>query len=254
MGDQNIFMWLLLVIFAVLCTYWHFRENKELASQWHKNLGEEPAQWLIRFAWSRTVQLLSTLICCVLVIIVYDWQLSEARHAIYTSRAKEVAEAKQRELEKTMIKPEQPQNIPASSTPLQTTGNSLPTQLPMPQINSAGADTLDEIYNPESQSDNKQSTMDSIKKRYEDMLVTYFFLRKCNKADPADYHIIISALSQEMASVNAPGRMQNDILVSAQGSYKEMYEQSRCQDAGVNALSAQYSNYISNLSKLFLVK
>src|SRR5581483_6077621 len=85
------------------------------------------------------------------------------------------------------------------------------------------AETVDAIYNPEKDHDDAQSAMDNLKKRYEDILVTHFFLSKCGKTSPGDYQIITSALRQEMAAVNAPQHLQNDIVSSAQGSYQEIY-------------------------------
>jgi len=111
--------------------------------------------------------------------------------------------------------------------------------------------SLEEVYDPELKATGDQPAMDRIKKRYEDILVTYFFLKKCGRAQPTDFHIITSALSQEMASINAPGRMQNDILNSARGSYREMYANSACEGEGLDNLSRQYTDYIATLTKNF---
>jgi hypothetical protein len=111
--------------------------------------------------------------------------------------------------------------------------------------------TIDAIYNPEKYSQDNQSVIDDIKKRYEDILVNYMFLEKCGKATPADYRVIMSALGQEMASANAPGRLQYDILTSARGSYKEMYTKSACGGDGFNSLYVQYTDYIKKLSDNF---
>lgn len=112
-------------------------------------------------------------------------------------------------------------------------------------------ETVEDLYNPEKERHDSQSAMDDIKKRYEDILVTYFFLKKCGKSTPEDYRVIMSALAQEMASVNAPGRMQYDILTAAQGSYKEMYAGSSCGGQGFDTLYTQYANYIKVLSANF---
>lgn len=104
------------------------------------------------------------------------------------------------------------------------------------------------------QDSDAQAKIDTLKKRYEDILVTYFVLRKCNKNNPLDYHIIISALSQEMASDGAPGRLQYDITTSAQGSYKEMYSANKCDAATIDPLLGQYKNFINGIGKEFLPK
>ncbi|MDX2073485.1 MAG: hypothetical protein SFX19_03860 [Alphaproteobacteria bacterium] len=104
---------------------------------------------------------------------------------------------------------------------------------------------------PQGQGDT-QAAIDTLKKRYEDILVTYFVLRQCAKIQPADYHIIISALAQEMASVNAPGRLQYDILTSAQGSYKELYASGTCDAAIIDPLQTRYQTFIDGIAGEFL--
>ena len=97
-----------------------------------------------------------------------------------------------------------------------------------------------------------QSQIDALKKRYEDTLVTYFLLRKCQKVNATDYHVIISALSQEMASLNAPGRLQYDILTSSQGTYNELYTGSKCDAATIDPLYTQYKIFVDTISTQFL--
>jgi hypothetical protein len=241
MGDKHIAIWLLLLAITGLCAYWHIKENRQLAEQWHKNFATESADWLTRFAWMRTVQLLFALICLIAIIIIFDWQLSSARQTLAAvtqannDLGKKVASLEEAARQAAMVIQEP-----------------VPQAQPVTPPVSSNVQTLRDVYNPEETASGNQAAMDSIKKRYEDILVTYFFLKKCGKANPGDYHIITSALSQEMASVNAPGRMQNDILTSAQGSYKEMYEQSSCGEA--EALYSQYSSYISGLSQNFMAR
>lgn len=107
----------------------------------------------------------------------------------------------------------------------------------------------DTLYNPEASTADGQSASDAIKKRFEGVLVTYLFLRRCGQAQASDYHVIISALAQEMASINAPGRLQYDILTSAQGTYKEMYSKTECSDPSAVSTINQYNSYLQALSK-----
>jgi uncharacterized coiled-coil protein SlyX len=99
--------------------------------------------------------------------------------------------------------------------------------------------------------DDDSTQIDALKKRYEEMLVTYFVLKKCEKVKVTDYHVIISALSQEMASLEAPGRLQADILTSAQGSYQELYSNSPCDEETVEPLQAQYKIFIDAVAEQF---
>jgi hypothetical protein len=123
------------------------------------------------------------------------------------------------------------------------------TQLNTQLASKNNGPTVEEVYNPEEMSSDKQSTMDSIKKRYESLLVNYLFLKKCGLINPQDYHAIISALAREMSSVNAPGRLEHDIMTAAKGSYDEMYAKSNCNDQNTSQLHAQYSDYINTISQ-----
>ncbi len=105
---------------------------------------------------------------------------------------------------------------------------------------------------PPQQVDDYQTKIDTLKKRYEDVLVTYFVLRKCERVNATDYHIVTSALSQEMASLNAPGRLQYDILTSAQGSYNELYSGNSCDAYTLEPLQAKYKTFIDSVAAEFI--
>lgn len=136
---------------------------------------------------------------------------------------------------------EQPQTIQAA--PLE------PQAQPVNLTATEGGQTLEDVYNPEKRGSDTTARLDEMKKRYEDVLVLYFFLQKCGRTTPAEYHTITAALAQEMASVNAPGRLQYDILTAAQGSYREMYSKSQCEGPSVNGLYTQYQDYVRTVSQ-----
>ncbi len=110
-----------------------------------------------------------------------------------------------------------------------------------------------DVYGTGDIADDKRAAMDEIKQRYEEILVTYFYLRRCSMASTLDYHVIISALAQEMASVNAPGRLQYDVLTAAKGSYREMYLKTKCPADTNDALLLRYTDYINSISKNIFV-
>jgi len=130
---------------------------------------------------------------------------------------------------------------PGQSAPLGTTAQTFGPA-------DAKQDVTD-VYSPESKSNDKESSIDAIKKRYEDILVTHMFLKKCGRVSASDYPIITAALAQEMASLNAPGRLQYDIQTAAEGSYNELYARTSCEGSGIEALNEQYNDYIKALSK-----
>lgn len=268
MADKNISIWLLLLIAIVLGMYWHIKENNQLSRQWKENFNDDIAHWLIRFAWSRTVQFLLALICCSLIIVVYDWQLSGAHRSVQEAeklnaeKEKKIVElTEQKKLAEAAILHNPMPNAIENNEGAQTNPSSgqvadsnQPTTTTYFASGTKKTNNVTDIYDPESNMTGKQSALDNLKRRYEEILVTYFFMERCKRTSQNDFHVIISALSQEMASINAPGRLQYDIVNSAKGSYKEMYARSSCSDSDVATLYNQYSNYITSLSANFAVK
>lgn len=175
--------------------------------------------------------------CVALVIAAMGTHLWRYKH--YSLQLAETISAQQKLIndistQRDALANQQPKTIPcASPAPMQTAVQAV----------------LDPA--PEEKGDS-QTQIDGLKKRYEDILVTYFLLRKCDKIEATDYHIIISALSQEMASVNAPGRLQYDILTSAQGSYKELYSGNDCDPATIGPLEESYKAFVQGINSEFM--
>jgi hypothetical protein len=110
---------------------------------------------------------------------------------------------------------------------------------------------LEKIYEPETDSADFQAKSDVLKKRYEELLVSYYVLKKCGISSASDYHIILSSLSHEMASLNAPGRMQYDIINAAKGAYNELYANNTCDDKITTTLNQEFRGYVAALSEQF---
>ncbi len=344
MESQSIVILALLVGIFGATVWWHLRENRQLTEFLNrKKLDAATTDRLVRFAWSRSIQLFATAAFGIIIIVSYDWQFNETRNALVElsdaveqHQASEEAQAKELAAKTTAPAPAVAVAVPApvvatavatpaltaalppvapatalpqmaiapapvalppapavampaapvtltqptpatvaptegAATPLDdsplTASELANTQAPANITASEGADdstlppeavttenntpTIEQVYNPERESGDDQSSMDDIKKRYEDILVIYMFLKKCNRIESTDYNVITSALAQEMASVNAPGRMQFDIVNSAKGSYQEIYSQSACDGAGINKLTRQYHQYIDVLKTNF---
>lgn len=137
-----------------------------------------------------------------------------------------------------------PGGTQAAATPAEPT----PQQVAKAEQNAA----VEEALEPKEVAANDYSTkIDALKKNYEETLVTYFLLKKCKVATDAQYHVIVSALSQEMASLDAPGRLQYDILTSAEGSYNELYSNTPCTDPSIEELTPKFNAFIDSVSKSF---
>jgi len=293
-------------------TWWHVRENKQLSEYLaRKKIDATTSEFLIKFAWSRTIQLLGAAAFGIIVIVAYDWKFNESTNLLYAindvlekqQAANEAKIIQQKEIQanqtteqKTIysiprqgIQASENQPIPVQTyepqpvlyttaepvilTTTQTSATAVPasdgqnteaidqiiedsltSDIPTEATQENTPSTLEQVYNPEreqSAQGNDQASMDDMKKRYEDILVIYMFLKQCGRIQSADYNVITSALSQEMASVNAPGRLQADIVSAAKGSYQEIYSQSPCEGAGINKLLRQYNQYIEVLKTNF---
>ncbi len=120
-----------------------------------------------------------------------------------------------------------------------------------PVINAANnnKNTIQSVFSDEQSASDTESGIDKIKTRYEELLVTYLFLKKCGKTDATDYQQIMSALQKDIVRLRAPIRLQYDILTAAKGSYEGLYSRSDCAPSAVASTALQYGAYIKSLAK-----
>ncbi len=230
-------LWFFLLIILGAFLYWHYYERKSQTNEPRFKINSPPKIWLRYFVRSKPLQLTCIIFFYSLFLALLDWNLYKANQTIGT------LQISQQQLEK-----EKESLAESLLTLMEKTQNTSPAPPPTSSKENEPQDVHD-VYNPESSLSGIQPKIDALKKRYEEILVTHFFLKKCELAMPTDYHIIISSLSQEMASMNAPGRLQYDIVTAAQGSYQEMYSMISCDDGNMETLQSQYADYISSLSK-----
>ena len=254
MNWHYVVLWSSLCVLFALCALWCAYKNRQLKRRLQAEGNTALTLEISAFFKLLVIPLLSLLAVSLLALGAYDYKLQFSSTALASLDAiaadqngtiealkQAQVEASQREAQMRATL-SQAQQVAAKQTTYYPPAGAAATQ-------PVGAGSpIDDLYNPEDTITGKQADLDRIKKRYEEILVNNMFMKKCGKAKPADIHIIISALSQEMASVNAPGRLQYDILTSARGSYKEMYADSPCDTPGSAALEAQYAKYIDSIS------
>lgn len=126
----------------------------------------------------------------------------------------------------------------------------MPIACPMPvvAIPKPTPTMIEDVFNPESASDDVRARLDALKKNTEAILVTHLYLKRCGIAAESDFHILMSGLAREMASINAPGRLQHDILTAAKGSYMEIYAKTECSNANIESLLLGYRDYLQAVS------
>lgn len=221
----------------VLVFLWHRRENSRLSEELSNTLASGTSPRFSHFAWQRTFQLLLAVAVLSAVIVAYDWKYTETTHQVEALSA-QAQDAERKYQESLKVQEQLADELQLTQQP----------PAPQPQAKEP-ASTVAALFTPEDQAGSADEQMDEIKRRFENVLVLYYFLRKCERVGQDDFFIITTALSQEMASVNAPGRLQYDILTAARGSYREMYAKSDCGGSELPDLTRQYNDYITVLSK-----
>ncbi len=210
---------------------WHLMENRLLRK--HLKIENAEDKWLyrlMRMAWSRTVQTSLALSAIVVVLYAYEDKLSLLRisdahmQQAYSECSTALQEAQKRISDQEATLDQNLEKRSADTDP-----------------NSIGS-----VFINDANGEEKKKS-EEIKRRYEELLVSYMYLKKCAMSKPEDFHIIRSALAREMASINAPGRLQHDILTAAQGSYKEIYVRTPCSQEGVSALRDNFRKYIDSI-------
>lgn len=247
----------LLIVFLlafVLTAYIHAGNNRHYFSQWKKLVGVDTAIRLNQLAWARTTQVLASIAGGVIAVLLLHYMHTEQTNEQLASSARQI-EQQLAELKTMQEQLVQQQAMQQKNPQIEISAHAVDPEPPTALAPASGRDaaseelvTLSDIYNPEELSNDQQSAIDAIKKRYEGLLVNYLFLKQCGMIDARDYHAIISTLAGEMASVNAPGRLEHDIMTAARGSYHEMYAGSDCKGPETANLHAQYSSYIKTIS------
>lgn len=97
-----------------------------------------------------------------------------------------------------------------------------------------------------SEKDSKQQAyLDYLKQRYENWLITHYYLSNCGKAQKDDLDIILKSLRKELVTLNTEiGSFEENILLAANGSYNELYRSISCDDERVSATKAMYDVYM----------
>lgn len=143
----------------------------------------------------------------------------------------------------------QKQSPPLTSDPTENAAQQ-ETSLSSPALNN-----IAHTYTPASGLEENTEQINQLKANFESLFVTYQYLAKCGLAEEADYHLLNSALVHQMSSLNAPGRIQYDILTAAQGTYDEIYSRSTCDTPDISTMQEQFRNYLNEAAKVrFVVK
>lgn len=232
----------LLVAAFIMILVLHIIENKRLTAILQKKYTAELAKQIKRFAWSRTIQLLSVMSFSFLLIILYDWKINNTQELLTALQNIKAADIVPDSNQQILQNPENTENyfpkVIANDNADKKSISGIPDK-----------NTIQDIFTSEGNINDYNLEMDNIKIRYEEIFITYFFLQKCEKATNSDYQLILAALQNEIAASPSPERLQNDILIAAKGSYEELYSHNDCLQADVEAMAGQYNIYLNSLSE-----
>ncbi len=239
MEEYPFILWFFLTVAFVIILALHIIENNQIKNSLHKKYDSESIKQIIRFHWSRSIQLVSIMGFSFILIALYDYRVRELGNRIDSienksdSNSEDIAvnDEENSDLQKNYYPPLIPDNQSNINT-----------------ADSAGKNNISDIFDIRKTPDNKVTTIDDIKTRYEDLLVTYFLMQKCGKATDNDYSLIITSMQREIAALQAPIRLQYDTLTAAKGSYEELYSNNDCEKSDLTNTETQFRTYINALS------
>jgi len=227
--------WIFLIIAWLVLAGWHWREYNKLQQRHIEeriyDYPESPFSLLFQKAVDRSLQLVLVSALWVGTVIYYDVRQPQ----VVPQEAKPAAIA----------------SAPAYNELSPASGGTAPRTLP-PKIEEFAPITVRSTPPKSKQQIAKPvldtpSQLDNLKQRYEEIFITYFYLTRCDLANKEDYHLINSALIEELSHLNTPASLQQNILTAARGSYDEMYKFSPCSSAYLEPVLPRYQGYIAEI-------
>lgn len=230
---------------------------------------------MVRFVWSRSAELILVLLFAVLGFIAFDFYYQSRLNAAITQTTKPVAAQMPHvisSLSGAQLTLQMPQQFPVwheapaakivFGSPLPKTAARYAALSPaaggiqsVPRYVDDNAKIIEQMYDAEPQNNASQtasqSALDRVKQHFEESFVAYFYLRKCNLARAEDFHILQSALMQQLSALNASSRISYEIQTAAKGTYQELYQNSRCNAAQVVPLAEQFQRYTQAILQQF---
>jgi hypothetical protein len=235
-----------------------FQRNRRLTTQWQRAREKDFAQALSRAFWFQTLQTWVALLLLAASIIYYDGKVRALEvtvqelaqsNLVNSSTASALSPAP------ATAKPAYypPATAQPAAKPAAAQAPAKPKTLqPLPTQNVSTAEvktSIADIFGGSSRKNDPQNSIDALKRQYEELLVSYFFLKKCQKAGQKDYPLIINNLQKDMQRLQAPSRLQYDVLTAAQGSYKELYARNSCTQVNTESIAQEYAKYLQMLTE-----
>lgn len=211
--------WLLLFFPLVSLGIWHYFQDKG-----YEYLARNPSprtfEALHRLARMRSYQVIAVWLIAFTFIAVAD---VSHRMDIQTS---ERAAPLQTQTEPATTAGQ----VPAATTPALTATQTAP-----------------QPATPEQTVENSEEKLDTLKQRYEDLLISFFLLDRCGKTAPQDIELINNFMTKELDAAGATASLREGVFSAAQGSYESVYADTPCQPKFIDPTLKQYNEMMAKL-------
>ena len=97
-----------------------------------------------------------------------------------------------------------------------------------------------------------EAKLDEIKEKYEDIFISYMFLKRCERANASDYTVIINSLSAEIEPLQSKQEYQGimfleSVYEAARGSYDAIYSSTECSTDNIAVTLPKYEQFIGDI-------
>lgn len=188
----------------------------------------------------------------VVMVASYEWKISNLKEQIrllssqqITSKKPETESSPNEGNEKSSEAAKGAYYPPVSNSGQAVAAKTAPQHKQAQQTQQAA---IKELFQSPQDTSTKDSAIDATKTRYEELLVTYLFLKKCGIAKPSDYQKINTSMQNALVSLKAPSRLKYDILTAAKGSYDELYARTSCDSMNLEPTVKRYQEYMNKKS------
>lgn len=97
--------------------------------------------------------------------------------------------------------------------------------------------------------ENMEKMLDTLKEKYEELFINYYYLKRCKAITPIEFHLMNSGLIQELTDLNAPAGIRKNILVAAKGTHDEMYINASCDKEIITPMQSNIQTYLQEVVK-----
>ncbi len=93
----------------------------------------------------------------------------------------------------------------------------------------------------------QETAFDQLKAKYEDLFVSYYYLKRCKATTPTEFHLLNAGLVMELTDLNAPAGVRKNILSAAKGAHDEKYGKEPCPDDVIKPMQERVHTYIQQV-------